>query len=290
MRPVRSEIAASVAAGATARQAAEAFFSRLNSRDLEGVQALAADQARPFLQALVAGLPELKLDIASILADDHRAVVEAVASAAPPPDGGPAPPTVPQAWVFDLAGARIAAVRGIWSGGPLEQALPARPDAAAAPAGRDHGAGATSPAARIALAFVAGLGARDVDGMVDLCDDMAGFSDVGFRLGGRQRVLGGTGRVRGIGKVILTAMVEAFPDLAVAVTGVTDDGTGGVAVETVLAGTQAKPWWSVHCAGRSFTSPYLFLFKINGHHTIDAVTIYSDRAGQNRQLGLTESA
>lgn len=298
MTPGASEAAVGTAA---------AFFKRLNGRDLAGPGTLAADETptsvvpaglcgcwgsdgRPYLDALFAAFPNLQLAVSSIVADDHGAVVEAVART-PATDGLANGLAVPQAWIFDLAGEQISGVRAIWSRGPLEAAVPGRLDDGDPNAAQRSGQTAPRSAqAQTALDFLACLGAHDVDGMIDRCDDMASFNDVAFRLHGRQRTLSGSGKMRGIGKVILTALVDAFPDLGLAVTGITDDGAGAVAVETMVNGTQAKPWWSVHSAGRSFASPYLFLFKIDGEQKIQSVTIYSDRAGQNRQLGLTEPA
>src|ERR1700740_2090719 len=73
-------------------------------------------------------------------------------------------------------------------------------------------------------AFFAAYLAHDVEGMVDLCADNAGFRYVPFEVWGRQRVLYGEGHVRTVGKVIWTALIDAFPDLANAVTSLRADG------------------------------------------------------------------
>ena len=72
--------------------------------------------------------------------------------------------------------------------------------------------------------------------MVDLCAEGAGFRYVPFEVWGRQRVLYGEGKVRTVGKVIWTALIDAFPDLANAVTSLRADADGNVAAEAASAG------------------------------------------------------
>ena len=67
-------------------------------------------------------------------------------------------------------------------------------------------------------AFFTAYRAHDVEGMVDLCADNAGFRYVPFEVWGRQRVLHGEGKVCTVGKVIWTTLIDAFPDLTNAVT------------------------------------------------------------------------
>ena len=67
--------------------------------------------------------------------------------------------------------------------------------------------------------------------MVDLCADGAGFRYVPFEVWGRQRVLYGEGKVGTVGKVIWTTLIDAFPDLANAVTSLRADEDGNVAAE-----------------------------------------------------------
>ena len=61
-------------------------------------------------------------------------------------------------------------------------------------------------------AFFAAYRAHDVERTVDLCAEGAGFRYVPFEVWGRQRVLYGEGKVRTVGKVIWTTLIDAFPD------------------------------------------------------------------------------
>ena len=80
-------------------------------------------------------------------------------------------------------------------------------------------------------AFFAAYRAHDVERMVDLCAEGAGFRYVPFEVRSRQRVLHGEGRVRTVGKAIWTALIDAFPDLTTAVTSLRADPDGNVAAE-----------------------------------------------------------
>ena len=97
-------------------------------------------------------------------------------------------------------------------------------------------------------AFFDAYRAHDVERMVDLCTDNAGFRYVPFEVWGRQRVLYGEGKVRTVGKVIWTTLLDAFPDLASVVTSLRADGEGNVAAEVGIGGTQAKDFGNVACA------------------------------------------
>ena len=92
-------------------------------------------------------------------------------------------------------------------------------------------------AAATVRAFFAAYQAHDVERMVDLCADNAGFRYVPFEVWGRQRVLYGEGKVCTVGKVIWTTLIDAFPDLANAVTSLRGDGDGNVAAEAGIGGT-----------------------------------------------------
>src|SRR5499427_3198115 len=113
---------------------------------------------------------------------------------------------------------------------------------------------------------------HDVERMVDLCDDMAAYRSVPLELWRKQRVIRGDGKVRTIGKILWTGLIESFPDLSNEVTKITAGNDGYVAAEVVLSGTHAKDWGSIRSRGRSFRSPHLFLFHINEHEKIDKIT------------------
>ena len=137
-------------------------------------------------------------------------------------------------------------------------------------------------------AFFDAYRAHDVELMVDLCTDNAGFRYVPFEVWGRQRVLYGEGKVSTVGKVIWTTLLDAFPDLVSVVTSLRADGEGNVAAEVGIGGTQAKDFGNVASAGRHYELPHLFLFSVTGDGLIDHVVAYWDNAGWKKQLGCLE--
>ena len=137
-------------------------------------------------------------------------------------------------------------------------------------------------------AFFAAYQAHDVERMVDLCTDNAGFRYVPFEVWSRQRVLYGEGKVRTVGKVIWTTLLDAFPDLANVVTSLRGDEAGNVAAEVRIGGTQAKDFGNVAASGGRYQLPHLFLFSVTGDGLIDHVVAYWDNAGWKKQLGCLE--
>src|SRR5207245_9689124 len=113
---------------------------------------------------------------------------------------------------------------------------------------------------------------QDVERMVELCTDNADFHYVPFELWGRQRVIRGDGKVRTIGKVIWTTLIDSFPDLTNEVMSITSDDEGNVAVEVVISGTQAKPFGSIRNQGLHYDLPHLFLFRFRKDGLIEEVT------------------
>jgi ketosteroid isomerase-like protein len=138
------------------------------------------------------------------------------------------------------------------------------------------------------LAFFAAYRVQDVERMVDLCAEGASFRYVPFEVWGRQRVLYGEGKVRTVGKVIWTALIDAFPDLANAVTSLRADADGNVAVEAVIGGTQARAFGIIACIGGHYELPHLFLFHVTGDGLIDDIVAYWDNVGWKKQLGCLE--
>jgi ketosteroid isomerase-like protein len=137
-------------------------------------------------------------------------------------------------------------------------------------------------------AFFDAYRAHDVERMVDLCTDNAGFRYVPFEVWGRQRVLYGEGKVRTVGKVIWTTLIDAFPDLANVVTSLRADGEGNVAAEVGIGGTQAKAFGIVASTGGQYQLPHLFLFSVTGDGLIDDIVAYWDDVGWKKQLGCLE--
>ncbi len=143
-------------------------------------------------------------------------------------------------------------------------------------------------AAAAVRAFLDAYRAHDVERMVDLCADGAGFRYVPFEVWGRQRVLYGEGKVGTVGKVIWTTLIDAFPDLANAVTSLRADADGNVAAEAVIGGTQARAFGIIFCAGGHYELPHLFLFHVTGDGLIDDIVAYWDNVAWKKQLGCLE--
>jgi steroid delta-isomerase-like uncharacterized protein len=137
-------------------------------------------------------------------------------------------------------------------------------------------------------AFFAAYRAHDVEDMVDLCAEGARFRYVPFEVWGRQRVLHGEGTVRTVGKLIWTALIDAFPDLTNAVTSLRADADGNVTAEVSIGGTQARAFGGIACTGQRYQLPHLFLFRVSGDGLIEDIVAYWDNATWKRQLGCLE--
>ncbi len=143
-------------------------------------------------------------------------------------------------------------------------------------------------ATRLVLRFFDAYRARDVEGMVNACSERAGFRYVPFEIWGKQRVVRGDGKVRSVGKVLWTGLIESFPDLSNEVTSIYADDGGNVAAEVTIRGTQAKVWGTIESRGRALALPHLFRFRVGDDGLIDEVSAYWDGAEMNRQLGRVE--
>ena len=137
-------------------------------------------------------------------------------------------------------------------------------------------------------AFFAAYRAHDVERMVELCAEGAGFRYVPFEVWSRQRVLYGEGRVRTVGKAIWTTLIDAFPDLTNAVTSLRADADGNVAAEVSIGGTQASAFGGIACTGQRYRLPHLFLFRVTGGGLIDDIVAYWDNVAWKMQLGCRE--
>jgi ketosteroid isomerase-like protein len=130
--------------------------------------------------------------------------------------------------------------------------------------------------------------AHDVDAMVDLCTINADFSYPSFEVWGKQRVLRGDGKVGTVGKPIWTGLINAFPNLSNVVHSVDANDEGDVVVQVDIGGTQQQPWGLVLPAGKTFSEPHIFLFRLNSDGLIESVTGYWNNAGISQQLGHME--
>ena len=137
-------------------------------------------------------------------------------------------------------------------------------------------------------AFFVAYRAHDVDRMVDLCAEGTGFRYVPFEVWGRQRVLYGEGTVGTVGKLIWTALIDAFPDLTNTVTCLRADAYGNVAAEVNIGGTQASAFGGIACTGQRYGLPHLFLFRVTGGGLIDDIVAYWDNVAWKMQLGCRE--
>jgi len=140
----------------------------------------------------------------------------------------------------------------------------------------------------VVTAFFDAYSEHDVERMVDLCSDNADFHYVPFELWGKQRVIRGDGKVRTIGKVIWTTLIDSFPDLTTRIMYITSDDEENVAAEVMISGTQAKPFGTMGNQGLHYDLPHVFLFRMSKEGLIEEITGYWDTADWYRQLGRLE--
>src|SRR3981081_4855635 len=95
-------------------------------------------------------------------------------------------------------------------------------------------------ASETAIAFIDAYQAHDLERMVSLCTDDAGFHYVPYEIEGRQRVVRGNGKAHGIGKTFWASMIDAFPDLSCDVGSVISDAQGTAAMAVGAQGPQAR--------------------------------------------------
>ena len=143
--------------------------------------------------------------------------------------------------------------------------------------------------AEIVGEFFAAYSQHDVPAMADLCTDNADFHYLPVEIWGEQRVVRGDGKVHGIGRVIWSGLITAFPDLSNEVTSLSTATDGTVAAEVTLSGTQAAAWGVIASKGQRFNLPHLFVLHVNADDgLIDSITAYWDNASFYRQLGHAE--
>ena len=145
-----------------------------------------------------------------------------------------------------------------------------------------------STPAETAGAFFAAYREHDVPAMADLCADNADFRYLPVEIWGKQRVIRGDGKVHGIGRVIWSGLITAFPDLSNEVTSLSAAPDGTVVAEVTLSGTQAGPWGVIASRGQQYSLPHLFVLHVNADGLIDSITAYWDNASFYRQLGHAE--
>ena len=129
---------------------------------------------------------------------------------------------------------------------------------------------------------------HDVDGMVSLCTENARFNYVPFEAWGEQRVVRGTGHVRGIGKATWATFIDSFPDLSNKVNFVDSDENGNAVAEVVIGGRQKKPFGTIGNLGKEYKLPHVFVFKFDENEKIDMINGYWDGTDLYKQLGRNE--
>ena len=129
---------------------------------------------------------------------------------------------------------------------------------------------------------------RDVEGMVDLCSDNADFSYPPFEVWAKQRVFRGDGKVRTVGKVIWSGLINSFPNLGNVVHQIDGNDNGDVAVACDITGTQQIAWAFIKPAGGSIVAPHLFILHVGADGLIDSIRAYWDNAAVCRDLGHLE--
>lgn len=129
---------------------------------------------------------------------------------------------------------------------------------------------------------------RDVVGMTDMCTDNCDFSYIPFEVWAKQRVVRGDGKVRTVGRVIWSGLINAFPDLGNTIYSIDGNDTGDVVVACDITGTQQSAWGFISSRGQYFAEPHLFILHVDEDGLIDSIRAYWDNAGVNRQLGHLE--
>jgi steroid delta-isomerase-like uncharacterized protein len=134
-----------------------------------------------------------------------------------------------------------------------------------------------------ARSFFAAYDKHDVNKMVAACDENAELRYAPMRSYG-------TGKVRELGSVIWTGLIDAFRDLHVTVQSMFGDESN-IAAEVVIGGTQRKDLdygeVRIPSHGRHYELPHVFLLQINESGLIAEVAAYWDNASFYSQLGKT---
>lgn len=130
--------------------------------------------------------------------------------------------------------------------------------------------------------------AHDVHGMADLCTINADFSYPPFEVWGKQAVLRADGKVGTVGKAIWAGLIQAFPNLSNVVNSIEANDEGDVVAQVDLGGTQQGAWGFVTPAGKTYSEPHLFIFKVGPDGLISSITGYWNNAGISQQLGHNE--
>ncbi|MDN5933071.1 MAG: nuclear transport factor 2 family protein [Pseudonocardia sp.] len=154
--------------------------------------------------------------------------------------------------------------------------------------GTTSGTIGSTRAIEVVTEFFAAYRRRDVEAMVDLCTDNADFSYPPFEVWAKQRVMRGDGKVRTIGKVIWSGLINSFPNLGNDIHHIDGNDNGDVAVACDITGTQQSAWAFIAPQGGSIVAPHLFILHVDADGLIDSIRAYWDNASVCSQLGHLE--
>jgi steroid delta-isomerase-like uncharacterized protein len=129
----------------------------------------------------------------------------------------------------------------------------------------------------IAHAFFNAYNEHDVNKMVSMCSEEGELCYVPMGEKGR-------GKLREVGKMIWSSLIEAFPDLNV-VTHCAFGDDENVAAEVEIGGTQQKDFMQINNQGKRYDLPHAFLLNLNDRGVLTRITAYWDNASFYSQLG-----
>ena len=133
-----------------------------------------------------------------------------------------------------------------------------------------------STAGELVREFFTAYRNHDVAKMTGLCSPDGSFEYVPMGTQGR-------GAIAEVGQRVWSSLIDAFPDLAIEVGSVLDDGAGAAAAEVTISGTQARDFAGIPSKGRRYTLPHCFFFHVDAGH-IDRVAAYWDNLSFEQQL------
>jgi ketosteroid isomerase-like protein len=138
-----------------------------------------------------------------------------------------------------------------------------------------------STALDMTRSFFAAYNRHDVTSMVAACSERAELRYVPMGSYGR-------GKVHELGKAIWSGLIDALPDLHVAVQSMFG-GASNIAAEVMIGGTQRKDLVygqvRIRSQGKHYELPHAFLLQIDESGLIKEVAAYWDNASFYSQLG-----
>jgi steroid delta-isomerase-like uncharacterized protein len=93
----------------------------------------------------------------------------------------------------------------------------------------------------------------------------------------------GQGSIAEAGCRAWSSLIDAFPDLNIAVRSVLDDGADNAAAEVTTSGTQAREFAGIPSKGRHYMLPVAYFFHVDAGR-IDRIAAYWDNLSFQQQL------